>query len=255
MLIRCSECGGNVSDKAPNCPHCGAPVVVQRNTPPMPEIPAAGHPVHQNFAPSELPPIPPGCPLRAAAPEKEPEKRQEAPPARKPSAPEAEPERPAKRRVRRLPVTEDEDIPVPVRNEFASDRYVPPQGFDFAAFFLHFMKLCFFLLTLCIIGGSLCFFALRYDLAGLTTKLRTFAESDSGNGSFIDKSNSRTMFKYHLVVFLNAVQGRDTPEGGAKKDPADPVKHPQESAIPEIPVKPKEKREPLEFPPAPPAEP
>ena len=26
-LIDCLECGGRVSDKAPGCPHCGAPVV------------------------------------------------------------------------------------------------------------------------------------------------------------------------------------------------------------------------------------
>ena len=27
MLIRCDECGQNVSDKASACPHCGAPVL------------------------------------------------------------------------------------------------------------------------------------------------------------------------------------------------------------------------------------
>lgn len=28
-LMKCSECGGMVSDKATACPHCGAPVVIQ----------------------------------------------------------------------------------------------------------------------------------------------------------------------------------------------------------------------------------
>ena len=32
-LIRCAECGGNVSDKAVACPHCGAPIEVSVLTP------------------------------------------------------------------------------------------------------------------------------------------------------------------------------------------------------------------------------
>ena len=30
-LIKCPECGGQVSDKAPACIHCGAPLVSQKN--------------------------------------------------------------------------------------------------------------------------------------------------------------------------------------------------------------------------------
>jgi RNA polymerase subunit RPABC4/transcription elongation factor Spt4 len=29
-LIKCAECGKEVSDKAPNCPNCGAPIAVQK---------------------------------------------------------------------------------------------------------------------------------------------------------------------------------------------------------------------------------
>ena len=29
MLLKCTECGGDVSDKATACPHCGAPVVLE----------------------------------------------------------------------------------------------------------------------------------------------------------------------------------------------------------------------------------
>lgn len=28
-LMKCDECGKKVSDKAKNCPHCGAPVEVE----------------------------------------------------------------------------------------------------------------------------------------------------------------------------------------------------------------------------------
>lgn len=32
MLIKCSECGKEVSDKASTCPHCGAPVKKEKST-------------------------------------------------------------------------------------------------------------------------------------------------------------------------------------------------------------------------------
>lgn len=31
-LIKCSECGGQVSDKAASCPHCGAPISRAKET-------------------------------------------------------------------------------------------------------------------------------------------------------------------------------------------------------------------------------
>jgi uncharacterized membrane protein YvbJ len=31
-LIKCSECGGHVSDKAASCPHCGAPISRAKET-------------------------------------------------------------------------------------------------------------------------------------------------------------------------------------------------------------------------------
>ena len=31
MLIKCKECQGQVSDKAPICPHCGIPIGKRRN--------------------------------------------------------------------------------------------------------------------------------------------------------------------------------------------------------------------------------
>ena len=30
-LIKCYECGKEISDKAPSCPHCGAPKLVAAN--------------------------------------------------------------------------------------------------------------------------------------------------------------------------------------------------------------------------------
>ena len=30
-LIKCYECGKEISDKAPSCPHCGAPQLVSKN--------------------------------------------------------------------------------------------------------------------------------------------------------------------------------------------------------------------------------
>ena len=30
-LIECYECGKEISDKAPSCPHCGAPQLVSKN--------------------------------------------------------------------------------------------------------------------------------------------------------------------------------------------------------------------------------
>ena len=30
-LIKCYECGKEISDKAPSCPHCGAPKLVATN--------------------------------------------------------------------------------------------------------------------------------------------------------------------------------------------------------------------------------
>ena len=31
MLIKCNECGKEISDKATSCPNCGAPVKIEKN--------------------------------------------------------------------------------------------------------------------------------------------------------------------------------------------------------------------------------
>lgn len=186
MLMKCSECGGKVSDKASACPHCGAPV---------------------EFSGGKT------------------------------------------------------------RRGDEEDAYVPPpkKGFDFVALFLSFMKFCFFLLTVIIIVGAVCFFVFRYDIGGAASKLRKIAESDAGDGSHIDKSNSRVMFKYHLSSFLDAVQGRESnaekketkPEPGSSIENARqlPDAEPdKEKKTPENLPSDKVERKPLELPPPPPEE-
>ena len=39
-LIFCSECGHKVSDKAPTCPSCGAPICVSTSATPVTPVPA-----------------------------------------------------------------------------------------------------------------------------------------------------------------------------------------------------------------------
>ena len=195
MLIKCSECGGGVSDKAPACPHCGAPVV----------------------------------------PQEKPEERQEAPA----ETPKAEP------KPRRIPVETDED-------DLTSPELYPTEpehSFDAANTFLAVMKFIFFLLALLVIFGAVGFFVLRSDAGGIATKLREVAESDSGDGSHIDRSGSRMFFKFHLAEILNIVQGttpsRKTSEPiGKKPEPVDPP--------PDSLPRPKTERKPLELPPPPP---
>lgn len=198
MLIKCSECGGDVSDKAPACPHCGAPV-----------------------------------PSQDAAEE------QQKSSAAEPAVPKTEP------KPRRIPVEEeDEDLTCP--ELYPSE---PPRSFDAASAFLAVIKFLFFLLALLVLCGTACFFILRSDAGGIATKLRNFAESDSGDGSHIDRDGKRMFFKFHLAEILNIVQGvepsRKTSEPtGKTAAPADPP--------PDSLPRPKTERKPLELPPPPP---
>lgn len=206
MLLKCSECGGKVSDRAAACPHCGAPVdnSVSR---------AHGK-------------------------------------KRRGSCPECG-------RPYREPDTEEEED---------SSSPSPGKGFDFVALFLSFMKFCFFLLTVIILAGAAGFFVFRYDIGGAATKLRSIAESDAGDGSHIDNSNSRVLFKHHLASFLDSVQGREkkpegkTPESAAPGSSVEnaiqlPETKQGNSSIPpeDLPTD-KVERKPIELPPPPPEE-
>ena len=197
MLIKCAECGSDISDKASSCPHCGAPV-----------------------------------PSQTAGPQ---EKHQEQEP---PPAP------PKENAPRRIPVEEEDDFVSP--SLYSSE---PQRSFDAANAFIATVKVLFFLLAVLIICGAVCFFLLRGDVGGIATKLRAVAESDSGDGSHIDRSGSRMFFKFHLAAFLDAVQGvepsRKKPEPVIKQDPPS---DPQSDSLP----KPKTERKPLELPPPPP---
>lgn len=50
MLIKCSECGAQVSDKAPNCPKCGNPIAVQDGPHSGTNLSAEPQPMVQNAA-------------------------------------------------------------------------------------------------------------------------------------------------------------------------------------------------------------
>ena len=197
MLIKCEECGSDISDKASSCPHCGAPV-----------------------------------PLQNAEPQEKHPEQEQSPAPKKENAP------------RRIPVGDEDDLVSPFL--YSSE---PPSSFDAANAFIAVIKVFFFLLAVLILCGAVFFFLLRGDVGGIATKLRAVAESDSGDGSHIDRSDSRLFFKFHLAAFLDAVQGvepsRKNPEPVIKRDP--PSDPPSESL-----PKPKTERKPVELPPPPP---
>ena len=193
MLIKCAECGSDISDKASSCPHCGAPVSLlnpekQKETEPLPAMP----------------------------------KKENTP--------------------RRIPVETEEDLISPVL--YSSE---PPRSFDAANAFIAIIKVFFFLLAVLILFGAVCFFILRGDVGGIATKLRAVAESDSGDGSHIDRSDSRMFFKFHLAALLDAVQGT-SPKPSEPVRKQTPPSGPQEDSLPQ----PKTERKPLELPPPPP---
>lgn len=209
MLLKCSECGGKVSDKATACPHCGAPVDAPVDTPATPK--------HRNRN------------RQSACPE-------------------------CGRPYRENDSEEEEDSSLPP----------PRKGFDFVALFLSFMKFCFFLLTVLILAGAIGFFVFRYDIGGAASKLRSIAESDAGDGSHIDNSNARVLFKYRLASFLDSVQGKakksipSTPsEPGSSVENAiqlPDAKSENDSPAPENLPTDKVERKPIELPPPPPEE-
>lgn len=201
MLIRCSECGGNVSDKAPSCPHCGAPLPSADTSEEKAETGSA--------APSET---------------------------AEPPAPERE--------TRRIPVEDPDEAFVPM-----PDRIFSSAPAHAGNAFLSFMKFCFLLLAFLIVCAGICLFLIRSNVGGITDKLRAVAESDSGDGSHIDRSTSRMMFKFHLAAFLDAVQGR-----GPDRKQAEPLRKPEPPSepSPESLPRPKQEREPLNLPPPPP---
>ena len=195
MLIKCAECGSDVSDKASSCPHCGAPL----------SLPKA--------EPQEQPQEPPAAPPKEKTP-------------------------------RRIPVETDEDLIQPV---FSSSE--PVRSFDAANAFVAVIKFFFFLLAVLVLGAAVCFFILRGDIGGIATKLRAVAESDSGDGSHIDRSDSRMFFKFHLAAILDAVQGGSpSPKTSEPVRKQAPPSGPQEDSLPQ----PKTERKPLELPPPPP---
>ncbi len=135
----------------------------------------------------------------------------------------------------------------------------PRKGFDFAALFLRVMKFCFLLLTILILAGALFFFVLRYDLGGAATRLRAIAESDAGDGSHIDTSNSRVLFKYRLGAFLDSVQGKEkkaeSPAPGTSVENARQLPDAESGeALPDKLPTDKVERSPIELPPSPPGE-
>ena len=207
MLLKCSECGGKVSDKAAACPHCGAPVDASVSK-------SHGKKNRRSSCPEC------GRPFRETDAETE----------------------------------EDSSLPPPGKK------------FDFVALFLSFMKFCFFLLTVLILAGAAGFFVFRYDIGGAATKLRSIAESDAGDGSHIDNSNARVMFKHHLATFLDSVQGRE--KKSAEKEPVPPAPgssvenaiqlpdaktDPQTTPPENLPAD-RVERKPIELPPPPPEE-
>ena len=153
----------------------------------------------------------------------------------------------------------------------------PPSGesFDFPAFLVRVLKGCFFLLALLVIFSAMLFFSIRYDVGGFRSALRKIADSDSGTGSHVDRSNSRVMFKYYLGNILDSLEGKQQKKGsagaaGSGKDAAPelpeknaetvpaPTQPAGSSATSERPGEPavfdRVERKPVELPPPPPEE-
>ena len=110
------------------------------------------------------------------------------------------------------------------RDEEESSTPSSGESFDFPAFLVRVLKGCFFLLALLVILSAMLFFSIRYDVGGFRSALRKIADSDSGTGSHVDRSNSRVMFKYYLGNILDSLEGKQQKKGsaGAAGKDADP---------------------------------
>lgn len=159
------------------------------------------------------------------------------------------------------------------RDEEESSTPSSGESFDFPAFLVRVLKGCFFLLTLLVILSAMLFFSIRYDVGGFRSALRKIADSDSGTGSHVDRSNSRVMFKYYLGNILDSLEGKQQKKGsagaaGKDADPERPEKNAESGPGPTQPagssdtsertgepaVFDRVERKPVELPPPPPEE-
>lgn len=159
------------------------------------------------------------------------------------------------------------------RDEEESSTPSSGESFDFPAFLVRVLKGCFFLLALLVILSAMLFFSIRYDVGGFRSALRKIADSDSGTGSHVDRSNSRVMFKYYLGNILDSLEGKQQKKGsagaaGKDADPERPEKNAESGPAPTQPagssdtsertgepaVFDRVERKPVELPPPPPEE-
>ncbi len=159
------------------------------------------------------------------------------------------------------------------RDEEESSTPSSGESFDFPAFLVRVLKGCFFLLALLVILSAMLFFSIRYDVGGFRSALRKIADSDSGTGSHVDRSNSRVMFKYYLGNILDSLEGKQQKKGsagaaGKDADPERPEKNAESGPGPTQPagssdtsertgepaVFDRVERKPVELPPPPPEE-
>ncbi len=207
MLIRCSECGGMLSDKAAACPHCGAPAELSvpkpsapaKTGPPETETPPAQSPglrgdriVYPEEAEEEFP-RPPAGPLLA-----------EPPAGKKPGT------------VRRNP----DVVEYPDESESSPfmPRPYPPPDFrrrtDVANGIVRFMRVIFFLIGVLILLFALFFLLLKFNAGGLSDALRNIANQEEP----AEVSPARVAFKTSLGALLNALNATETPPEKKGKD-------------------------------------